>query len=143
MLRFAGGARGMLWASQVAHGHDNALRLRVYGENGGLEWAQEEPDRLWFTPSGQPRQLLTRGGPGLYPEAARVTRVPAGHPEGYIEGFATIYAEVARALRSAREDAVAAPEVMFPTVMDGVHGVRFIDACVRSSAAGVRWIDLQ
>ena len=143
MLRFAGGARGMLWASQVAHGHDNALRLRVYGENGGLEWAQEEPDRLWFTPSGQPRQLLTRGGPGLYPEATRVTRVPAGHPEGYIEGFATIYAEVARALRSARENAVAAPEVMFPTVMDGVRGVRFIDACVRSSAAGVRWIDLQ
>jgi predicted dehydrogenase len=143
MLRFAGGARGNLWASQVAHGHDNALRLRVYGENGGLEWAQEEPDRLWFTPSGQPRQLLTRGGPGLYPEATRVTRVPAGHPEGYIEGFATIYAEVARALRSARENAVAAPEVTFPTVMDGVRGVRFIDACVKSSAAGVRWIDLQ
>jgi len=143
MLRFAGGARGMLWASQVAHGHDNALRLRVYGENGGLEWAQEEPDRLWFTPSGQPRQLLARGGPALYPEAARVTRVPAGHPEGYIEGFATIYAEVAHALRSARENAVAAPEVTFPTVMDGVRGVRFIDACVRSSAAGGRWIDLQ
>jgi predicted dehydrogenase len=143
MLRFAGGARGMLWASQVAHGHDNALRLRVYGENGGLEWAQEEPDRLWFTPSGQPRQLLTRGGPGLYPEATRVTRVPAGHPEGYIEGFATIYAEVAHALRSARENAVAAPEVTFPTVMDGVRGVRFIDACVKSSSAGVRWIDLQ
>ena len=80
--------------------------------------------------------------PRLYPEAARVTRVPAGHPEGYLEGFATIYAEVARALRSARENAVAAPEVMFPTVMDGVRGVRFIDACVKSSAAGVRWIDL-
>jgi predicted dehydrogenase len=143
LLRFAGGARGMLWASQVAHGHDNALRLRVYGENGGLEWAQEEPDRLWFTPSGQPRQVLTRGGPGLYHEAARVTRVPAGHPEGYLEGFATIYAEVARALRSTRENAVAAHEVMFPTVMDGARGVRFIDACVRSSAAGVRWIDLQ
>ena len=105
LLRFADGARGMLWASQVAHGHENALRLRVYGENGGLEWAQEEPDRLWFTPSDQPRRLLTRGGPGMDAEAARVARMPAGHPEGYLEGFATIYAEVARAIRSARETA--------------------------------------
>jgi predicted dehydrogenase len=124
LLRFADGARGMLWASQVAHGHENALQLRVYGEKGGLEWVQEEPDRLWFTQSDQPRQLLTRGGPALYPEAARVARLPAGHPEGYLEGFATIYAEVARAIRSARTGAVVAPDVMFPTVVDGAHGVR-------------------
>jgi predicted dehydrogenase len=88
----------MLWASQVAHGHENALRLRVYGETGGLEWAQEEPDRLWFTPSDQPRRLLTRGGVGMDADAARVARLPAGHPEGYLEGFATIYTEVARAV---------------------------------------------
>jgi predicted dehydrogenase len=143
LLRFAGGARGMLWASQVAHGHENALRLRVYGENGGLEWAQEAPDRLWFTPSDAARQLLTRGGPGLCPEAARVVRLPAGHPEGYLEGFATIYAEVARALRAAREDSTAGQEVWFPTVADGACGVRFIAASVRSSAEGARWIDLQ
>ncbi len=142
LLRFADGARGMLWASQVAHGHENALQLRVYGEKGGLEWVQEEPDRLWFTQSDQPRQLLTRGGPALYPEAARVARLPAGHPEGYLEGFATIYAEVARAIRSARTGAVVAPDVMFPTVVDGAHGVRFITACVRSSAEGARWLDV-
>jgi predicted dehydrogenase len=143
LLRFADGARGMLWASQVAHGHENALRLRVYGADGGLEWAQEEPDRLWFTPSDQPRRMLTRGGPGLGPEAARVTRLPAGHPEGYLEGFATIYAEVARALRAAREHAAAAPEVVFPTVVDGALGVRFIAACVKSSAQGACWTELQ
>jgi predicted dehydrogenase len=137
LLRFAGGARSMLWASQVAHGHENALRLRLYGESGGLEWAQEEPDRLCFSPSSQPRQLLTRGGPALDHAATRVTRLPAGHPEGYLEGFATIYAEVARALRSGSESAV------FPTVADGALGVRFIDACVRSSAAGARWTNLQ
>ena len=109
LLRFADGARGMLWASQVAHGHENALRLRVYGETGGLEWAQEEPDRLWFTPSDQPRRLLTRGGVGMEAEAARIARLPAGHPEGYLEGFATIYAEVARAVMAARDGAAIGP----------------------------------
>ena len=128
LLRFADGARGMLWASQVAHGHENALRLRVYGETGGLEWAQEEPDRLWFTPSDQPRRLLTRGGVGMEAEAARIARLPAGHPEGYLEGFATIYAEVARAVIAARDGAAIAPEVTFPSVIDGALGVRFIAA---------------
>ena len=105
-------------------------------EKGGLEWAQEEPDRLWFMPSDGPRQMLTRGGQRFRPEAARVSRLPAGHPEGYLEGFATIYAEVARALRAAREGAAVAPEVSFPTVVDGNRGVRFIAASVRSSAEG-------
>jgi predicted dehydrogenase len=143
LLRFPDGARGMLWASQVAHGHQNALRLRVYGESGGLEWAQEEPDRLWFTPSQGPRQMLTRGSVGLYPEAARVTRLPAGHPEGYLEGFATIYAEVAHAIRAAREGKAPAPEVTFPTVIDGALGVRLIAASIRSSNEGSRWVDLR
>jgi predicted dehydrogenase len=142
LLRFPNGARGMLWASQVAHGHANALRLRVYGEQGGLEWAQEEPDRLWFTPAHGPRQMLTRGSVGLCPEAARVTRLPAGHPEGYLEGFATVYAEVAQALRAARDGTAPAPDVVFPTVVDGALGVRFIAASIRSSE-GSRWVNLQ
>lgn len=142
LLRFAGGARGMLWASQIAHGNENALKLRVFGEKGALEWAQEEPDRLWFTASDQPRQLLTRGGPAMIAEAARVARLPAGHPEGYLEGFAVIYAEVARAIRAAREHSAPAPEVVFPTVVDGALGVRFIAASVASSAQGGRWLDL-
>ena len=91
MLRFADGARGMLWASQVAPGNENGLRLRVYGTKGGLEWAQEDPNYLWFTPFGEPTRLITRGGAGTGAAAARVTRVPPGHPEGYLEGFANIY----------------------------------------------------
>jgi predicted dehydrogenase len=143
LLRFAGGARGMLWASQVAHGHENALRLRLYGEKGGLEWAQEEPDRLWFTQSEQPRRMLTRGGPAMTADAARIARLPAGHPEGYLEGFATIYAEVAQAIRAARSGVTLAPEIAFPTVTDGALGVRFIAASVQSAVERGRWKNLQ
>jgi predicted dehydrogenase len=143
LLRFAGGARGMLWASQVAHGQENALRLRLYGEMGGLEWTQEEPDRLWFTPSEQPRRMLTRGGPTMTAEAARIARLPAGHPEGYLEGFATIYAEIAHAIRAAREGISLPPEVAFPNATDGALGVRFIAASVQSAVEGGRWKDLR
>jgi predicted dehydrogenase len=142
LLRYPGGARGMLWASQVAVGNENALRLRVYGTEAGLEWAQEEPNRLWFTRLGQPRQLLTRGGAGANPSAARVTRVPAGHPEGYLEGFATIYAEAARAIRAARSGEAPPADVLYPTVRDGLAGMRFIAAAVASSEAGNVWTPL-
>ena len=136
LLRFADGARGMLWASQVAHGHENALRLRVYGETGGLEWAQEEPDRLWFTPSDQPRRLLTRGGAGMEAEAARIARLPAGHPEGYLEGFRDDLCRGRARHHRGADGAATAPEVTFPSVTDGALGVRFIAACVRSSSRG-------
>jgi predicted dehydrogenase len=142
MLRFAGGARGMLWFSQVAAGCENALTLRVYGEKGGLEWAQEEPNRLWHAPLGEPRRLLTRGGAGAGPAAARVTRVPSGHPEGYLEGFANLYAEAARAIRARRAGRPVPEDVMFPTVEDGVAGVAFVDACVRSSGRNGAWVSL-
>ncbi len=142
LLRFQGGARGMLWCSQVASGCENALRLRVFGETGGLDWEQENPNRLWHTPLGEPRRLLTRGGAGTGPEAARVTRTPAGHPEGYLEGFANIYAETARAIRARQAGAPAPADVVFPTVEDGVAGVAFVDACVRSSAKNGVWITL-
>ena len=139
MLRFKGGAKGLLWASQVAPGNENALKLRVYGEKGGLEWAQEHPNHLWFTPFGEPKRLITRGGAGAGTESGRVTRVPPGHPEGYLEGFANIYQEAARAIRAAREGKPVPSDVIFPTVEDGVAGMAFIDACVRSSAAGGSW----
>ena len=139
LLRWKGGARGMLWASQVAVGHENGLKLRVYGTKGGLEWTQADPNYLWFTKFGEPKQLLTRGGAGAWPEAARVTRVPSGHPEGYLEGFATIYAEAARAIRAAREGKAAGAEVVYPSVEDGLIGMKFIDAAVRSSQAGNVW----
>ncbi len=142
LLRYEGGARGMLWCSQVATGCENALRLRVYGETGGLEWAQEDPNYLWYTPLGEPKRLLTRGGAGAGPEAARMTRVPAGHPEGYLEGFAGIYAEAARAIRARQAGAPPPADVLYPTIEDGVAGVAFVDACVRSSARNGAWVNL-
>ena len=140
LLRWKGGARGMLWASQVAVGKENALVLRVYGSKGGLEWKQEDPNYLWFAAYGQPPKLITRGSHGSGPEAARVTRVPPGHPEGYLEGFAAIYAEVARAIRAARDGRKPDPAVVFPTVEDGLAGVQFIEAAVKSSQRGAVWV---
>jgi predicted dehydrogenase len=102
MLRFAGGARGALWASQVAPGNENNLRLRVYGSRGGLEWRQEQPNQLLWSPFGEPVQVLARATGAAGADAARVTRLPAGHPEGYLEAFATLYGEIAQAIRAAR-----------------------------------------
>ncbi|WP_198291121.1 Gfo/Idh/MocA family protein [Ancylobacter sp. FA202] len=142
LLRFEGGARGMLWASQVAPGNENGLRLRIYGDKGGLEWAQEDPNYLWFTPFGEPRRRITRNGAGAGPEAGRVSRIPPGHPEGYLEGFANIYAEAARAIR-AHQKGEAAPEgVLFPTLADGLAGMRFVEACVQSSRRNAGWVTL-
>jgi predicted dehydrogenase len=140
LLRFQGGARGMLWCSQVAPGNENALRLRVYGTKAGLEWAQEDPNYLWVTPLGQPKRLITRGGAGAGAAAARVSRVPPGHPEGYLEGFATIYSEAARAIRARQDGGAPEADVVFPTAADGVAGVAFVDACVRSSRRNGAWV---
>ena len=141
MLRFEGGAKGMLWASQVAPGNENGLRLRVYGTKGGLDWTQADPNYLWFTPFGQPKQLITRGGAGSGAAAARVTRVPPGHPEGYLEGFANIYTEVARAIRARRDGRKSwDKDVQFPGLEDGAKGVAFIEAAVKSSKSNGRWV---
>lgn len=142
MLRFAGGARGMLWSSQVAPGNENALRIRIYGETGGLEWAQEDPNYLWHTPFGAPKRLITRNGAGAGDAAARMSRVPPGHPEGYLEGFANIYSEAAEAIVAARTGASPGPEVIYPSVYDGLKGVQFVSACVKSSARNAAWVKL-
>ena len=142
MLRFEGGARGMLWCSQVAPGNENALRLRVYGTKGGLEWAQEDPNYLWHTPLGEPKRKLTRGGAGAGDAAARMTRIPGGHPEGYLEGFANIYSEAAAAIRAAEAGEPRPADIMFPDIRDGLAGVAFVDACVRSSARNAAWVSL-
>lgn len=143
MLRFDGGARGMLWCSQVAPGNENGLKLRVYGEKGGLEWKQEDPNYLWFTPHGEPKRLITRGGAGAGDAAAAVSRIPAGHPEGYLEGFATIYTEAADAIRAVQTGAARQTAMgLLPGIEEGLAGMRFIDACVRSSRANAGWTDL-
>ncbi len=143
MMRFKGGARGMLWSSQVAPGNENALKLRIYGDKGGLEWHQEEPNTLWFSPFGEPPQKITRGGAGSGDAAGRVTRIPPGHPEGYLEGFANIYSEAAQAIRAKQAGQPIPSDVVFPTVQDGLIGVAFVDACVRSSERNGAWVGLK
>lgn len=143
LFRYANGARGALWSSQVAPGNENALKIRVYGTRGGIEWCQEQPNHLWVSPFGQPTQLVSRATGAAGPAAARVSRIPSGHPEGYLEGFATIYTEAAAAIRAARDGGDLDPDVIYPTVDDGVKGVAFIEAAVESSRQGAVWVKLE
>lgn len=140
MLRFKGGAKGLLWCSQVATGHENGLKVRVYGTKAGIEWTQADPNYLWFTRLGEPKQLITRGGAGAGSAAGRVTRIPSGHPEGYLEAFATIYTEAALAINAARTGAKVDPAVVYPTIDDGVKGVAFVEACIASSQKNGGWV---
>lgn len=139
MLRFEGGAKGMLWASQVAVGCENGLQLRVYGEKAGIEWRQDNPNYMWFSEFGKPRQLLTRGGAiDTPPAAAMGVRIPAGHPEGYLEAFATLYSQFAAIIRGEGAEF----EGLLPTLDDGVEGMEFIMAAVKSSQDDSRWTTL-
>ena len=144
LLRFSGGARGMMWASQVAPGNENALRLRVYGEKGGLEWAQEHPNHLRFSPFGRPSCVISRGGSGAGAAAAHATRIPAGHPEGYLEGFAQIYRDAAELIRATQEGRAPDPAcTLVPGIAEGVRGMRFIAAAVASSGGNAGWRRLE
>ena len=142
LLRYSGGARGMLWASQVAPGNENALRVRLYGSKAGLAFSQENPNQLWFTPLGQSPRLITRGGSGSGAAASHATRIPAGHPEGYLEGFAQLYRDVAEQVQARWQRRTPDPlACRVPTVEDGARGVKFIEAVVESSRADGRWTD--
>jgi len=142
MLRLTHGARGSLWASQVAPGNENGLRLRVYGSRGGLEWAQEHPNQLRHAPFGEAVRTVSRGTGAMLADGQRVTRLPSGHPEGYLEAFATIYAEIARAIHAVRAGDEVPAGVDFPTLDDGIEGLAFIEAALRSSAESGRWVAL-
>jgi len=146
MLRFAERngrrAKGTIWVSQVAPGNENGLKLRVYGTKGGLEWVQADPNYLWYTPLGEPKRLITRGGAGANQAAASVTRIPSGHPEGYLEAFATLYTEAAGAIRALRDGGSLPENHLLPTVEDGLEGMRFIQACVTSSNKDAAWTRL-
>lgn len=140
LMRFKGGAKGSLWASQVAPGNENNLALRVYGTRGGLSWRQENPNELEFSPLGESQRRITRGSPGAGSAAAAATRLPAGHPEGYLEGFATLYKEIAAAIRAARSGKTT--DGTFPRGEDGRKGIAFVEAAVRSSNEGAVWVNL-
>jgi predicted dehydrogenase len=140
-LRYANRARGMLWASQVATGEENHLRLRVYGTKAALHFDQENPNELSFQPLGEPARRLTRGMAGLPPVAGAATRTPAGHPEGYLEAFAQLYKDFADDLRDAQAGLDSHPERV-PGLEDGVRSMRFVDAVLRSHAANAAWTPL-
>jgi predicted dehydrogenase len=143
MLRFAGGASGMLWCSQVATGQENGLRIRIYGEKAGLEWEQENPNLLRFTPLGEPPRLIRRNGAGTDETSRAASRIPSGHPEGYLEGFAQIYTDIAEQLAARLEGRPPHPfSLQVPTVAEGLRGVRFIEAAVRSSQRKATWVPL-
>lgn len=143
MLRFEGGAKASLWTSQVAIGNENYLRLRLYGEKAGLSWEQENPNYLYFSPLGQPTQRITRGGATTGKAAAYATRIPSGHPEGYLEAFAQLYRDMAEQITARLEGRAADPQTLnLPGVDDGVHGLKFIDAVITSSKSGSAWVPL-
>jgi len=114
------------------------LRLRVYGSKGGIEWSQEEPNKMFYSPLGEATRLLTRAGPGANDAANAVSRIPAGHPEGYLEGFATLYRETAEAIYAARDG--KSIETLCPGITDGHDGIAFISAAVASSKKNGSWV---
>lgn len=142
LLRFSGGAKGVLHASQISVGDENALTLRVYGTKSSIEWHQETPDRLIQKFADQPRRILTRGN-GYTSSASRAgSRLPPGHPEGYLESFANIYREFCGVLEGTLRGKKP-KSLPFPTIDDGVAGMAFIEAAVKSSRAGARWVRLR
>lgn len=143
MVSYAGGAQGLYWTSQVAVGHDNDLRVRVFGTKGSVEWVQENPNYLTVSYLDRPTERLSRGRDPLYPEAARFSRIPGGHPEGYPEAFANIYRSFCDALlKKSRGERLANADLDFPSLAEGASGVRFIERCVESSTGGAVWVEM-
>ncbi len=143
LLRLTGGARGSFWVTQAAAGMENALRIRVSGSLATLEWTQEHPQVLHFKPLDAPAQVRTPRGPGTLPLAARSSRVAAGHPEGFPEAFANLYADAAEAIAARRAGQAPDPLALhFPNAHDGWMGMRFVDAVIRSSADNGSWTNV-
>jgi predicted dehydrogenase len=144
LLRFAGGGKGVMTVSQIATGEENALTLRVYASQGAVQWVQENPNYLKLYRYGQPRQTLTRGHAEYLSEAATAaTRIPTGHPEGYLEAFANIYRGAVRAIRGHADGRpIGVEEYDFPTIDDGVRGMEFVTKAVESAEAGSKWVDM-
>jgi predicted dehydrogenase len=140
LVRFKGGAKGVLHASQISVGDENALNIRVYGTKGGLEWHQEHPNELLMKFPDKPTQIWRRGNGYDGPNAQRFTRIPAGHPEGYLEAFGNIYREAFRAIEAEVEGKPMPKDLDYPTIADGVEGMVFIETAVKSAKAGARWV---
>ncbi len=141
MVNYEGGAKGLFWCSQIAVGHDNGLRVRVYGTKGSFEFAQETPNVLKVSFLDRPTATISRGRDPMAPRAQALSRIPSGHPEGYFECFANIYATYITALaKTLAGETPTADDLDFPNAEDGVRGVRFIEKCVESSEKGAVWV---
>lgn len=142
LLRFAGGAKGLLHASQVCIGDENALSIRVYGEQAALEWYQERPDELIVKHPDRPREIWRRGNAYAAAAAARFVRIPPGHPEGYLEAFGNVYREAYRAIAAEVSGTALPADLDFPTIDDGIEGLRFVERAVESARRGAMWVSL-
>lgn len=143
LVEYQGGAKGLYWSSQIAVGYDNALRVRIFGSKGSIQWSQENPNYLTVSRLGQPTEVLSRGRDAFYPHAQGYSRIPSGHPEGYFEAFANVYRTFTAALARRKTGATLGEgDLDFPGAEDGISGVRFIGKCVESSQQGAVWVDL-
>jgi len=142
MIEYEGGAKGLYWSSQIAVGYDNGLRVRIFGENGTIQWAQESPNYIDVFKLERPNERLSRGRDGFYAHAQNYSRIPAGHPEGYFEALANIYKTFIRAVSMLKAGQIPGKtEMDFPDVEMGMDGVKFINKCVESSCSGAVWVD--
>jgi predicted dehydrogenase len=140
LLRYRGGAKGLLHASQICVGDENALSIRVYGEQAALEWHQERPDELVVKYADRPREVWRRGNAYLDAAAKQVTRLPPGHPEGYLEAFGNIYREAFRAIAAEVSGGPPPADLDFPTIDDGIEGLAFVELAVESARRGAQWM---
>ena len=141
LLRYENGVKGMLWSSQVAPGNENALKIRIYGDKGGLEWEQENPNYLRVDIFGEAKKIIRRAGNETIDVAGRVTRIPPGHPEGYLEGFANIYSDFAKQIMALKNNKKIEDELLLvPSIEDGLRGVKFISTVVESGLGGSKWL---
>jgi predicted dehydrogenase len=143
LVNYQCGKKGLYWSSQIAIGHDNGLRVRIYGEKGSIEWAQEDPNYAKVRLLDKPMTVISRGRDDLYPHAQTYSRIPAGHPEGYFEAFANIYTTFCDALiKKLAGQVPSVADMDFPGVEEGLQGVKFIEKCVESSQTGSTWVNL-
>ena len=142
-IEYEGGAKGLYWSSQIAFGYDNAIRIRIFGEKGGLEWVQENPDHFTFTPCDRPKEIWSRGRDMFENSAQKYSRIPAGHQEGLFEAFANIYKTYISALvKKNNGEQLTAEDLDFPTVEMGLDGVNYVEKCVESNNNNSAWITI-
>ncbi len=142
MVNYEGGAKGLYWSSQIAIGHDNGFKVRIYGTKGSVEWIQEHPNYARVSFLDRPSSVLSRGRDPMYPRAQGLSRLPSGHPEGYFECFANLYSTFITALgKKIAGEPLTPDDLDFPGVDDGIRGVRYIERCVESSKKGAVWVD--